>query len=120
MPPRVLRIATRSSQLALWQAESVARQLRAADADVKVSLLPLTTRGDQFLSAPISAIGGKGWFVKELEQALLSGAADLAVHSAKDMPSVRTSGLTLAAICERDDVTDCAGVAPGSCGHRFT
>ncbi|EQD31949.1 porphobilinogen deaminase, partial [mine drainage metagenome] len=80
-----LRIATRQSALALWQAEHVAQRLRQAHSGLVVELVPMTTRGDQVLDRPLAEIGGKGLFLKELEVALLEQRADLAVHSLKDV-----------------------------------
>ena len=81
-----LRIATRKSALALWQAEHVAARLRAAHPGLEVVLVPMTTRGDRILDRPLADIGGKGLFLKELEVAMLEGEADIAVHSLKDVP----------------------------------
>jgi hydroxymethylbilane synthase len=106
MPPKVLRIATRESPLALWQAEYVKARLEAAHPGIAVELLPMTTRGDQILDSPLSRIGGKGLFIKELEVALLEGRADLAVHSMKDVPMEFPEQLGLAVICEREDCRD--------------
>ncbi len=105
-------IATRKSPLALWQARHVAALLRAAHPGLEVGLLELSTEGDRFLSAPLSAVGGTGLFVKEIEAALLDGRADLAVHSLKDMTSVLPEGLMLAAVPEREDPRD-AFCSPG-------
>ncbi|MEP0074237.1 MAG: hydroxymethylbilane synthase [Marinomonas sp.] len=99
-------IATRESQLALWQANNVKAQLEALYPDLTVELLGMTTKGDQILDSPLSKIGGKGLFVKELETALLDGRADIAVHSMKDVPMAFPEGLGLAVICEREDPTD--------------
>lgn len=99
-------IATRESQLALWQANTVKDQLEKLYPELQVELLGMTTKGDQILNSPLSKIGGKGLFVKELEQALLDGRADLAVHSMKDVPMAFPEGLGLAVICEREDPTD--------------
>lgn len=99
-------IATRESQLALWQANNVKDQLEKLYPDLTVELLGMTTKGDQILNSPLSKIGGKGLFVKELEQALLEGRADIAVHSMKDVPMAFPEGLGLAVICEREDPTD--------------
>lgn len=104
MSQRTFRIATRRSQLALWQAEHVAARLTAAGA--RVELLPLSTQGDRILDVPLAKIGGKGLFVKELETALLEGRADLAVHSIKDVPMDLPEGLGIAAILEREDPRD--------------
>jgi len=101
-----LRIATRSSPLALWQAEEVARQLRSVYPDLKVSLVKLKTRGDKLLDAPLAKVGGKGLFVKELEAGILAGKADIAVHSMKDVPVEFPGGLELALIMEREDPRD--------------
>ncbi|MDO4905883.1 MAG: hydroxymethylbilane synthase [Lautropia sp.] len=105
-PPTVLRIATRESRLALWQAEHVAALLRAHYPDCKVELLGMTTRGDRILDKPLSEIGGKGLFTKELEVALHDGRADLAVHSLKDVPMDLPEGFDLAAILSREDPRD--------------
>ena len=102
----LLRIATRESPLALWQAEHVAARLRAAHADLDVELVPMTTQGDQLLSAPLAAVGGKGLFVKELEQAMLEGRADLAVHSMKDVPVQQPEGLALVCFLDGEDPRD--------------
>ena len=101
-----LRIATRSSPLALWQAEEVARQLKPIYPDLKVSLVKLKTRGDKLLDAPLAKVGGKGLFVKELEVGILEGRADIAVHSMKDVPVEFPDGLELALIMEREDPRD--------------
>lgn len=101
-----IRIATRSSNLALWQAHWVRDRLEVAHPGLVVELVTMKTRGDRFLSAPLSEIGGKGWFVKELEAALLDGSADIAVHSMKDVPVSFPEGLGLSVICERGDPTD--------------
>ena len=106
MSAQLLRIATRESPLALWQAEYVKSRLEAAHAGLRIELLPMTTRGDQILDSPLSRIGGKGLFIKELEVALLDGRADLAVHSMKDVPMEFPEGLGLAVICEREDYRD--------------
>lgn len=102
----LLRIATRKSQLALWQTEHVAARLRALDPDVRVELVPLSTRGDEVLDRSLAAIGGKGLFLKELEWALERGEADLAVHSLKDVPVELDPGFELAAILTREDSAD--------------
>ena len=105
MPTRIV-IATRESQLALWQAEHIRACLRARYPDRQVELLGMTTQGDQILDSPLSKIGGKGLFVKELEQAMAEGRADLAVHSMKDVPMVLPEGFALTAITEREDPRD--------------
>ena len=101
-----LRIATRESPLALWQANHVKELLEAAHADVKVELVPMSTSGDRFLDASLSRVGGKGLFVKELEQAMLEGRADIAVHSMKDVPAHLPAGLTLGAFLAAADPRD--------------
>lgn len=101
-----LVIATRESPLALWQANHVADRLRALHPDLEVSLLGMTSRGDQLLDRPLYKVGGKGLFVKELETALLDERADIAVHSMKDVPMGLPEGLTLGVICEREDPRD--------------
>lgn len=106
MNPTPLRIATRKSALALWQAEHVAARLRALVPGRGVELLPLTTQGDRNLAASLAEIGGKGLFIKELEVALAEGRAELAVHSLKDLPAVLPDGFALAAVLEREDPRD--------------
>ena len=101
-----LRIATRKSPLALWQAEYVAALLRDRHAGLGVELVPMSTQGDRMLDAPLARIGGKGLFVKELENALLDGRADIAVHSMKDVPVHFPDGLGLAVIMARADHRD--------------
>ena len=102
----MLRIATRESPLALWQAEHVRARLQAAHPGLEVTLVPMTTRGDQLLATTLSSAGGKGLFVKELEQAMLEGRADLAVHSMKDVPAHQPPGLALVAYLEGEDPRD--------------
>ncbi len=109
MPP--LRIATRKSPLALWQAHHVAGLLRGRAPRMEIAVVELSTEGDRMLDSPLSRIGGKGLFVKEIEAALLDGRADLAVHSLKDVTSVFPPGLRLAAVPEREDPRD-AWVSP--------
>lgn len=106
MSSREIRIATRQSALALWQAEYVKARLEQAHPGLTVTLLPMTSRGDKLLDAPLAKIGGKGLFVKELETALLEGVADIAVHSMKDVPMDFPEGLGLYTICEREDPRD--------------
>ena len=103
---RHLRIATRKSALALWQAEFVKARLEQLHSDITVSLVPMVSRGDQLLDSPLAKIGGKGLFVKELEAAIISDQADLAVHSMKDVPMAFPEGLGLYVICEREDPRD--------------
>ncbi|GIZ10866.1 hydroxymethylbilane synthase [Pseudomonas sp. NCCP-436] len=104
--PREIRIATRKSALALWQAEYVKSRLERAHPGLQVSLVPMVSRGDKLLDAPLAKIGGKGLFVKELETALLENEADIAVHSMKDVPMEFPEGLGLYCICEREDPRD--------------
>ena len=106
MPPDCVRIATRQSPLALWQANFVKNSLEATHPGLSVELLTMTTRGDKILDTPLARIGGKGLFVKELEHALLEDRADIAVHSMKDVPMEFPDGLGLAVICEREDPSD--------------
>lgn len=106
MTEKIIRIATRQSPLALWQAEHVAKRLEALFPNVKTELVKMVTQGDKILDAPLAKIGGKGLFVKELEQGMLVGAADIAVHSMKDVPVEFPDGLHLAAILSREDPTD--------------
>ncbi|MSQ99447.1 MAG: hydroxymethylbilane synthase [Xanthomonadales bacterium] len=103
---RLLKIATRQSVLALWQAQHVAGRLRVLYPEGKVELLPLSTQGDRILDRPLAAIGGKGLFLKELELALLNGEADLAVHSMKDVPVVVTPGLRVDVVLARGNPYD--------------
>ncbi len=106
MPSDTLRIATRKSALALWHAEHVAERLRHAHPGLHVELIGMVTRGDKILDSPLAKIGGKGLFVKELEQGLLENHADLAVHSMKDVPVDFPAGLGLTAILAREDPRD--------------
>ncbi|MEL0656818.1 hydroxymethylbilane synthase [Pseudoalteromonas issachenkonii] len=103
---KLVRIATRKSALALWQAEFVKAELERFHADVRVELVPMSTQGDIILDTPLAKIGGKGLFVKELEQAMLDDRADIAVHSMKDVPVEFPEGLELHTICEREDPRD--------------
>jgi hydroxymethylbilane synthase len=102
----VLRLATRGSQLALWQAHHVAGLLQGAHPGVRLEVVTVSTEGDRRLDVPLSEIGGKGVFATEVQSALLDGRADLAVHSAKDLPAVTGDGLVLAAVPERGDPRD--------------
>ena len=106
MTPKKLVIASRESALAMWQAEHIQGRLKQLYPECDVSILGMTTRGDQILDKTLSKIGGKGLFVKELEQALQDGRADLAVHSIKDVPMVLPEGFALAAIGERANPFD--------------
>lgn len=103
---KTLKIATRQSPLALWQAEHIRERLEALHPGLNVELVTFVTQGDKILDTPLAKIGGKGLFVKELEAALLDGRADLAVHSMKDVPMQLPEGLALAVICEREDPFD--------------
>jgi len=103
---QIVRIATRKSLLALWQAEYVKAELEKAHPSLKVELVPMVSRGDKILDVPLAKVGGKGLFVKELEHALLNDEADIAVHSMKDVPMEFPEGLGLAVICEREDPRD--------------
>ena len=103
---RILRIGTRGSMLAKWQAESVRKRLFAA-AGVEAEIVIIKTAGDKLQHMPLTAIGGKGIFIKELEEALLEESIDLAVHSVKDIPTDTPSRLSFPAVCHRDDVRDC-------------
>ena len=103
---KTLRIATRKSPLALWQAEHVAARLQAAHPGLQVELVKMVTRGDKILDAPLAKVGGKGLFVKELEQGIMEGTADIAVHSMKDVPAELPDGLHLSAILTREDPRD--------------
>ena len=102
----LLRIATRRSPLALWQAEHVKARLEALHPELAVELVPIKTRGDKILDTPLAKIGGKGLFVKELEACMLAGEADIAVHSMKDVPMEFPEGLALGPILERHTPTD--------------
>lgn len=106
MTRKILRIATRNSPLALWQANHIRAELLQRWPELVIELLPMTTSGDQFLKDKLLAIGGKGLFVKELEEALLDKRADLAVHSMKDVPAAAPEGLSLTAICARHNPFD--------------
>ena len=114
-------IATRGSQLALWQAEHIKSRLMAQYEGLEVELLILKTKGDIILDVPLAKVGGKGLFVKEIEEALLAGTADLAVHSMKDVPMVLPEGLTLGAgladLLKGDGIGGQVGL--GTQGHAF-
>ena len=103
---KTLRIATRKSKLALWQAEYVKAELIKHHPGLEVELVTFTTQGDKILDTPLAKIGGKGLFVKELEAAMLDGRADIAVHSMKDVPMEFPEGLGLSVICPRENPTD--------------
>jgi hydroxymethylbilane synthase len=106
MKKEIIRIATRKSPLALWQAEFVRDELLSAHPGLKVELITMSTQGDKILDTPLAKVGGKGLFVKELEQRMLAGDADIAVHSMKDVPVELPDGLYLPVICEREDPHD--------------
>jgi hydroxymethylbilane synthase len=106
MSTEPLRIATRKSPLALWQAEHVRTRLQALHPGLNIELVTMTTQGDRVLDSPLAKIGGKGLFVKELEQGMQAGAADIAVHSMKDVPAELPPGLEIRAILEREDPRD--------------
>lgn len=113
MPGRAVRIATRSSALARWQADRVAALVRRSRDDLDVTLVPVSTEGDRRTDVPLAEIGGKGVFAKEVQAAVLDGRADLAVHSAKDLPALTPDGLVIAAVPERGDPRDAV------VGHRL-
>jgi hydroxymethylbilane synthase len=102
----MIRIATRKSTLALWQANHVRALLQEAHADLEIELVPIVTEGDRIVDRPLSAIGGKGLFLKELERAMLEGKADMAVHSMKDVPAAMTAGLVVDAVLPRANPFD--------------
>lgn len=106
MAKQIIRIATRKSPLALWQAYFVRDSLLAIHQDLEVELVTMTTQGDKILDTPLAKVGGKGLFVKELEHGMLNGDADIAVHSMKDVPVDFPEGLQLAVICKREDPRD--------------
>ncbi|MBF1801115.1 hydroxymethylbilane synthase [Alloalcanivorax profundimaris] len=106
MSAEILRIATRSSPLAVWQAEYVQKRLEALHPGLSVELVRIKTQGDKILDTPLAKIGGKGLFVKELEEAMMDGRADIAVHSMKDVPMELPEGMALPVICEREDPRD--------------
>jgi hydroxymethylbilane synthase len=105
-PPKKIVIASRESALAMWQAKHIQSRLQALYPETTVEILGMTTTGDQILDSPLARIGGKGLFVKELEQALADGRADLAVHSMKDVPMNLPDGFMMAAVGEREDARD--------------
>jgi len=114
---KTVKIATRKSQLALWQANWVKGELEKCTTGLQVELVRIMTKGDKILDVPLAQVGGKGLFVKEIEDALLDGRADLAVHSMKDVPTELPAGLHLAVICEREDPRD-AWFAQGGVAFR--
>lgn len=116
MSAKSLRIITRTSRLAMWQAEHIRDRLLAQHPSLVIEIIGIKTKGDRWLETPLQKIGGKGLFVKELEQALLNNEADIAVHSLKDLPAHFPPGLELVAICERETPLD-AWVCPK--GHTL-
>ncbi|MDH5391859.1 MAG: hydroxymethylbilane synthase [Gammaproteobacteria bacterium] len=106
MSKNTIRIATRKSPLALWQANEVSRQLKQHHPELQIELVTMVTKGDKILDAPLAKVGGKGLFVKELEQGMLDGQADIAVHSMKDVPMDFPQGLYLSVIMERENPHD--------------
>src|SRR5690606_29390407 len=106
MSDNIIRIATRKSPLAMWQAEHVAAELKRHHSGLQVEIVGMSTKGDRILDTPLAKIGGKGLFLKELEEGLLDGRADIAVHSMKDVPPDLPPGLLLAVIMEREDPCD--------------
>lgn len=106
LPPASIVIASRESALAMWQAQHIRQRLTLLYPQTRISILGMTTQGDQILDRPLAKIGGKGLFIKELEQALEDGRADIAVHSMKDVPMTLPEGFMLATITEREDPRD--------------
>lgn len=106
MIDRILKIATRNSPLALWQAQYVRDALLALHPDLQIELVTMSTQGDKIIDAPLAKVGGKGLFVKKLEQGILAGDADIAVHSMKDVPVEFPKGLHLPVVCQREDPRD--------------
>ena len=116
-PKKTLRIGTRKSPLAWWQAEHVKAQIEQRHAGVVVDLVGIETKGDKILDVALAKVGGKGLFVKELEQALLQGGVDLCVHSTKDMPAEIPTGTVIVAFPPRADPRDCFADPSGRHGH---
>ncbi|PNU21769.1 hydroxymethylbilane synthase [Geothermobacter hydrogeniphilus] len=113
MAKKTLRIGTRASQLALWQANWVKSELEKRYPDLDVTLTKIKTQGDKILDVPLAMVGGKGLFVKEIEEAMLRGEVDIAVHSMKDVPTIFPAGLALRCITAREDVRDICILKPG-------
>ena len=113
MAKRQLRIGTRASQLALWQANWVKSELEKHYSDLEVTLVKIKTTGDKILDVPLAMVGGKGLFTKEIEEAMLAGEIEVAVHSMKDVPTVFPSGLGLRCITRREDPRDIVILRPG-------
>jgi len=106
MNQKIIRIATRNSPLALWQAEYAAKLIEKTFSHIKTQLVPMTTRGDRILDVTLNKIGGKGLFLKELEQSMLAGESDIAVHSMKDVPADMPEEFVICSIFERHDASD--------------
>ncbi|BCR03497.1 porphobilinogen deaminase [Desulfuromonas versatilis] len=113
MAMKTLRIGTRASQLALWQANWVKSELEKRHPGLEVTLTKIKTQGDKILDVPLAMVGGKGLFVKEIEEAMLRGEVDIAVHSMKDVPTIFPEGLALRCITEREDPRDIVILQPG-------
>ncbi|HXV19739.1 MAG TPA: hydroxymethylbilane synthase [Desulfuromonadales bacterium] len=113
MTMKTLRIGTRASQLALWQANWVKSELEKRYPGLEVTLTKIKTQGDKILDVPLAMVGGKGLFVKEIEEAMLRGEIDIAVHSMKDVPTIFPEGLALRCITEREDCRDIVILRPG-------
>jgi hydroxymethylbilane synthase len=113
MSKKLLRIGTRASQLALWQANWVKSELEKRYPDMEVTLTKIKTQGDKILDVPLAMVGGKGLFVKEIEEAMLRDEIDIAVHSMKDVPTIFPEGLALRCITEREDCRDIVILRPG-------
>jgi hydroxymethylbilane synthase len=113
MAKKTLRIGTRASQLALWQANWVKSELEKKHPGLEVTLTKIKTQGDKILDVPLAMVGGKGLFVKEIEEAMLRGEIDIAVHSMKDVPTIFPKGLALRCITEREDPRDIVILKPG-------
>jgi hydroxymethylbilane synthase len=113
MAKKTLRIGTRASQLALWQANWVKSELEKRYPGLEVTLTKIKTQGDKILDVPLAMVGGKGLFVKEIEEAMLRGEIDIAVHSMKDVPTIFPAGLALRCITEREDPRDIVILRPG-------
>mgnify|MGYP001171848579 CR=1 FL=1 len=112
---QIVKVATRKSPLALWQAAHVSERIKKLHPTVEVELVPMSTRGDKLLDAPLAKVGGKGLFIKELETALMDGRADIAVHSMKDVPVQLPPGMHIPVITERGDPRDVLVSATGAC-----
>ncbi len=118
MAKKTLRIGTRASQLALWQANWVKSELEKKHPGLEVTLTKIKTQGDKILDVPLAMVGGKGLFVKEIEEAMLRGEIDIAVHSMKDVPTIFPKGLSLRCITEREDPRDIIILKPGFASFR--